>query len=112
MVCGIGIVFAVLALLSLARACPRLELNDDGILYSRCLQGATRVAWSELDRAEIQRVRAGGLIEARLDSLMLVTTDGRKVVISGPVAASAQIAQVHEAITRVAARARSTHPLR
>jgi hypothetical protein len=40
MVGGIGLVFTVLALLQLARACPRLELNDEGILYSRCLQGA------------------------------------------------------------------------
>jgi hypothetical protein len=107
LVCGIGIVFTVSVLLSLARACPRLELNDQGILYSRCLQGAMRIAWSELARAEIQRVRARGPIEARLDSLMLVTTDGRKVVISGPVATGAQVAQVHETITRVAARARS-----
>ena len=37
MVCGIGLVFTVLALLQLARYCPRLELNDEGILYSRCL---------------------------------------------------------------------------
>ena len=57
MVCGIGLVFTVLALLQLAQDCPRLELNDEGILYSRCLQGVTRIAWSELDRAEIQRVR-------------------------------------------------------
>ena len=41
------------------RACPRLELNDEGILYSRCLQ-ATRIAWSELDRAEIQRMSGRG----------------------------------------------------
>ena len=33
---GIGLVFTVLALLQLARGCPRLELNDEGILYSRC----------------------------------------------------------------------------
>ncbi len=46
MVGGIGLVFTVLALLQLARACPRLELNDEGILYSRCPQAA-RVAWSE-----------------------------------------------------------------
>ena len=78
MVCGIGLVFTVLALLHLARVCPRLELNDEGILYSRCLQGVTRIAWSELDRAEIQRVRVARPIEAVLDSRMLVTSDGRR----------------------------------
>ena len=110
MVCGIGLVFTVLALLQLARDCPRLELNDEGILYSRCLQ-ATRIAWSELDRAEIQRHSVARPIETVLDSLMLVTTDGRKVVISAPIA-PAQVAQLRETITRVAARARSTRPVR
>jgi hypothetical protein len=109
MVCGIGFVFTALALLQLARDCPRLELNDEGILYSRCLQGVTRIAWSELDRAEIQRVSVARPIEAVLDSLMLVTTDGRKVVISAPIA-PAQVAQLRETITRVATRARSTRP--
>ena len=110
MVCGIGLVFTVLDLLQLARDCPRLELNDEGILYSRCLQ-ATRIAWSELDRAEIQRHSVARPIETVLDSLMLVTTDGRKVVISAPIA-PAEVAQLRETITRVAARARSTRPVR
>ena len=110
MVCGIGLIFTVLTLLQLTRGCPRLELNDEGILYSRCLQ-ATRIAWSELDRAEIQRVSAARPIEAVLDSLMLVTTDGRKVVISAPIA-PAQVPELHATITRVAARARSTRPMR
>jgi hypothetical protein len=87
-----------------------LELNDEGILYIRCLQ-ATRIAWSELDRIEIQRHSVARPIEAVLDSQMLVTTDGRKVVISAPIA-PAQIAQLRETITRVAARARSTRPVR
>ena len=99
MVGGIGLVFTALAVLQLARGCPRLELNDEGILYSRCLQ-ATRIAWSELDRAEIQRHRAAGPIKTVLDSLMLVTTDGRKVVISAPIA-PAEVAQLRETITRV-----------
>jgi hypothetical protein len=108
--CGIGLVFTVLAVFQLARACPRLELNDEGILYRRCLQ-ATRIAWSELDRAEIQRVRGAGPIKAVLDSLMLVTTDGRKVVISAPIA-PAEVGQLRETITRVAACARATRPVR
>jgi hypothetical protein len=110
MVGGIGLVFTVLALLQLARGCPRLELNDEGILYSRCLQ-ATRIAWSELDRAEIQRTSVAGPIKTVLDSLMLVTTDGRKVVISAPIA-PAQVAQLRETITRVATRAGSTRSVR
>ena len=87
-----------------------MELNDEGILYRRCLQ-ATRIAWSELDRAEIQRVRGAGPIKAVLDSLMLVTTDGRKVVISAPIA-PAEAAELHATITRVAARAQQHDPLR
>jgi hypothetical protein len=94
MVCGIGLVFTALALLQFARGCPRLELNDDGILYSRCLQGTTRIAWSELNRAEIQRVSVAGPIKAALDSLLLVTIDGRKVVISAPID-PAQVGHLH-----------------
>ena len=108
MVGGIGLVFTVLAVLQLVRGCPRLELNDEGILYSRCLQ-ATRVAWSELDRAEVQRKSVARPIKTVLDSLMLVTTDGRKVVISAPIA-PAEVAQLRETITRVATRARSARP--
>lgn len=103
MVCGIGLVFTVLALMQLARDCPRLELNAEGIVYSRCLQD-TRIAWSEFDRAEIQRYSVARPVEAVLDSLVLVTTDGRKVVISAPIA-PAQVAQLRETITRIAARA-------
>ena len=101
MVCGHGLVLAVAALLQLARGCPRLELNDDGIVYIRCLH-TTRLAWSDLDRAEIQQRRARGPIETVLDSLLLVTTDGRKVVIAAPIA-PAQVAQLHATITRAAA---------
>ncbi len=43
-------------------------------------------------------------IETVLDCLMLVTTDGRKVVISAPIA-PAQVARLREAITRCSARA-------
>ena len=61
--------------------------------------------------AEIQRYRVARPIETVLDSLMLVTTDGRKVVISAPIA-PAQVPQLYATITRVAARARSTRPVR
>ena len=110
MVCGIGLVFTVLALLQLARGCPRLELTTKAFSTVGVCK-ATRIAWSELDRAEIQRVSVARPIKTVLDSLMLVTTDGRKVVISAPIA-PAQVAQLRETITRVAARARSTRPLR
>lgn len=110
MVCGIGLVIAVLALLQLVRECPRLELHAEGILYRRCLQ-TTRIAWSELDRVEIQRHSAAHPINTKLDSLMLVTTDGRKVVISAPIA-PAQVAQLRETINRVAARVRSARSVR
>ena len=64
----------------------------------------------ELDRAEIQRNSVAGPIKTVLDSLMLVTTNGRKVVISAPIA-PAEVAQLRETITRVATRARSTRPV-
>ena len=106
MVCGLGLILVVAALLQLARGCPRLELYDEGLLYITCLQ-TTRVAWSDFDHAEIQQRRGAGPIKTALDSLMLVTTDGRKVVISAPIA-PAQVAELHATITRAAARARSS----
>ncbi|WP_119392480.1 PH domain-containing protein [Taklimakanibacter lacteus] len=112
MVCGTGLAFTVLALVYLARDCPRLELNDEGILYSRCL-GTTRIAWGELDRAELRRHTETRGIGAEIDYLMLVATDGREVVISGPVApTNAQVAQLHETITRLAAGFCPTRPVR
>ena len=73
MVCGLGLVLVVAALLQLARNRPRLELNDEGIVYTRFLQD-TRIAWSDLNRAEIQQRRVAGPIKTALGSLMLVTT--------------------------------------
>lgn len=100
---GLGLVIAVFALMSLVRGCPKLELNNEGIFYTRCLQGTARVAWNELDRAEVQRVRQTHAIgEAKLDYLLLVTTDGRKVVVSAPIDPS-QVEQVQETIATVAA---------
>jgi len=92
---------------------PRLRSNGTWSWSSISTASTTTrpIAWSELDRAEIQRVSAARPIEAALDSLMLVTTDGRKVVISAPIA-PAQVAQLRETITRVATRARSTRPVR
>jgi hypothetical protein len=103
MITGLGLVIALFALMSLVRGCPRLELNSEDIFYVRCLQGTTRVAWKELDRVEIQRVRQTHAIgEAKLDCLLLVTTDGRKVVVSAPID-PAQVEQVQETITSIAA---------
>ena len=103
MITGVGLVIAIGALMSLVRGCPRLELNSEGISYSRCLQGTTRIAWNELDRADIQRVRRRQPIgETKLDCVLLVTTDGRQVVISAPIDPS-QVENVQATITRVAA---------
>jgi len=108
LVAGIGLIFTVLQLLIVARICPRLELNRDGILYHRCLRGVMKVAWSEFDRAEILPVRQPGPIgrDINLDCVVLATTDGRKVVISAPIAAE-DVYDLQETITRVAARIRS-----
>jgi hypothetical protein len=108
MMTGLGLVIAIGALMSLVHGCPRLELNSEGISYSRCLQGTTRIAWNELDRAEIQRVRRRQPIgEIKLDYVLLVTTDGQKVVISAPIDPD-QVENVQAAITRVAASFRAT----
>ena len=94
--------------MSLVRGCPRLELNNEGISYSRCLQGTRRIAWNELDRAEIQRVRRRQSIgEIKLDCVLLVTTGGEKVVISAPIDPD-QVENVQATITRVAASFQAT----
>lgn len=105
LVSAVGGIFAVLALLALARVCPRLELHRDGILYRRCLRGVTRIAWSEFDRAEVLPVRRPRTIggDIILDCVKLVTTDGRQVVVSAPIAPE-QAQDVQELITAVATR--------
>lgn len=108
-VSGVGLAIVVLLLISLARACPMLEITGTGIVYSRCLQGTARIAWSEFDRAEIKRVSVprstGGDIE--LEGVVLFTVDGRKMELA-PIA---PVDEMHEAITRVAAGVRSTGKL-
>ena len=104
----VGLIIAILGLISLMRGCPRLELNNEGIFYRRCLQGTTRVAWSELDRIDIQKVRRPRPMgEIKLDCLILVTTDGRKIVISAPINPS-QVEPVRETIMGFARRQSSS----
>lgn len=104
-VSGIGLVIVVLLLVSLARGCPMLELTETGIVYSRCLQGVTSMAWSEFDRAEIQRVsvpRSTG-DDMELEGLVVFAVDGRKIELV-PIA---PVGEMHGAIMRVAAGVRS-----
>lgn len=105
LVAAVGGIFAALALLALARKCPRLDVTRDGILYRGCFLGVTRIAWSEFDRAEVMPVRRSGPFggETMLDYVKLVTTDGRTVAISAPIA-PAQAQDVQELITGVATR--------
>ena len=102
---AIGLVTTILALMSISRGCPRLELNNEGIIYSQCLRGIMRVSWSDLARTEIKRVKVPSSTEGDvlLEAVMLVTADGRKIELA-PVA---PVRELYDAITHAAANARA-----
>lgn len=109
LVAGIGAVLASLTLLSLANRCPLLELTRDGIVYTRCLQGTLRLAWSELDRVEINRTSVpsstGGWY--KLDSVTLITTEGRKITLTALAPAEEMRAMIEQARSVAAAERRA-----
>jgi hypothetical protein len=103
-VAGLGAIVVLAGLIALRRGCPSLELHADGIVYHRCLQGVTRIPWSELDRAEIKRTSAPSSSgeDIKLDGVILVTTSGRRIWIA-PVGPPAE---VQAALMRMAAQHR------
>lgn len=100
-VAGLGAIVFSAGLLGLLRGCPVLELREDGILYSRCLQGVTHVAWSDFDRVEIKRtsVPSTSGSDINLEGIELITSDGRRIGIA-PIAPALEL---ESAITRAAA---------
>lgn len=104
LVLGLGVIVAAAVFLGLLRDCPVLELSKHGIVYTRCLQGVTRVAWSEFDRVEIKRVTvpssSGRDIE--LVDVLVFTANGGRIAIA-PVAPAEEL---RDAIVRLAARFR------
>lgn len=84
LVAGLGIVTVVAAALALSRGCPTLQLDELGISYKRCLRAEMRIGWAELDRAEIERRSVPGSAgnDINLESVVLVTTSGRRIGIA------------------------------
>ncbi len=84
LVLGLGIIVATAASVGLWRGCPVLALREDGIVYTRCLQGTTRIEWPEFDRAEIERttVPTTSGSDIHLESVWIVTRDGRRHAIA------------------------------
>ncbi|MGE0289702.1 MAG: hypothetical protein AB7P16_25725 [Bradyrhizobium sp.] len=104
MVLGLGVIVVAAVFLGLLRDCPVLELSKHGIVYTRCLQGVTRIAWSEFDRVEVTRVivpsSSGSDVE--LENIFVITTDGRRIAVA-PVAPAEEL---RDAVARLAARFR------
>ena len=104
MVLALGIIVSTAFSLSIMRRCPILELREEGIFYTRCLQGVAYVSWVEFDHAEIKRstvpTASGG--DIRLESIGITTTDGRYINI----APMAPVEEMLRAIKRAAANKR------
>lgn len=108
LVLGLGAAVSSAGLLGLIRGCPVLELREDGISYSRCLQGVTHIAWSDFDHVEVTRtsVPSTSGSDINLEGIVLITGDGRRIGIA-PIA---PVPDLESAIARTATmfKARST----
>jgi hypothetical protein len=100
LVLGLGLIVTAAAVVSLWRGCPVLELNENGIVYTRCLQGMTRIDWSDFDHTEIMRTTVPSTSgrDIELEEVVLHTTDDRRVAIP----AIAPVSELHDAIARMA----------
>lgn len=101
LVLGLGLTVSSAGLFGFLRGCPVLELREDGIFYSRCLQGVTHVAWRDFDRLEIKRTSVPSMSgsDIKLEGVVLITTDGRRIGIA-PIAPALDL---KGAISRAAA---------
>lgn len=84
LVLGLGAVVSSAGLLAVIRSCPALELREDGIFYSRCLQGVTHISWNDFDRVEFVRTSVTGMSgsDINLEGIELITSDGRRIGIA------------------------------
>ncbi len=82
LVLGLGLIVTAAAVVSLWRGCPVLELNENGIVYTRCLQGMTRIDWSDFDHTEIMRTTVPSTSgrDIELEEVVLHTTDDRRAL--------------------------------
>lgn len=104
LVLGLGIVVTAAVFLGFVGDCPVLELNKDGIIYTRCFQGVTRIAWKEFDRIDIKKttVPSSSGSDIELVDMRIITTDNRRIAI----ASLAPPEQMQDAINQYAAQFR------
>ena len=101
LVLGLGAVVSSAGLLAVIRGCPALELREDGIFYSRCLQGVTHISWNDFDHIEFVRTSVTGMSgsDINLEGIELITSDGRRIGIAPIVPAP----ELERAFTRATA---------
>lgn len=99
-VLGLGLIITAATIVALWRGCPVLELTEEGIAYTRCLQGTIRIAWSEFDHAEVKRATAltSSGPDIDLEEVVIHTKDQRRIAIA-PVA---PVSELLDAITSMA----------
>jgi hypothetical protein len=82
----LALVMVAVAANAIARGLPRLELREEGIVVRGRLGGATRIAWREVERVDVQHMETMGAPNVAgavtFDSVAIITTDGHKVAIS------------------------------
>ena len=90
-----GLGFATLAAVSWKRGLPTLEVSETGIVYSRLLQGVTRLAWSEIENVDIETTSVPREMnrDIELQAVVLRLKDGRSVKLA-PLAAAQEMRDV------------------
>ena len=98
-----GLVFSVLATISFRRRLPTLELNENGLVYSRALQGVMQISWNEITGIDIQTTTVPREMgqDIELQAVALHLTDWR--VVKPPALAYAR--DMRDAIAAALARA-------
>ena len=103
-----GLGFATLAVISWKRSLPTLEINETGLVYSRLLQGVTRLAWSEIEKVDVETTKVpremGRDIELR--AVILRLKDGR-IIRLAPFAAAQEMRDTIAEVLAQANRARA-----
>ncbi len=104
----IGLPAGLLALVMILRGCPKLTLDENGVLFDRCLRSPVQVPWARVADVTVRRATVPGRYRTTVVDLVYVKTDEGKQVSVGSFGSGQALA---DTIRRVAARMKSGLPV-
>jgi hypothetical protein len=103
-----GALLACLGLVAVVRGCPRLTLDETGILFRRCFGSPVRIPWGQFDGIAVRRTIVPGRRVTTVDLAYVASKSGKETCV-GNFGSTDKLA---DTVRRVAARMKAAVPAR